>query len=182
MLVITDDAMEVYPIKNYEQLRKICDCGLNILLTMAVYFIILSAGVLFVHNRLDIISTSSIIISIIATLVFIYMYVLLIKKFRASIIKYKEKNIKQINSELIKIHKYICDFEYGEKNSRQFEAYVKKEKYLRKAKKRIEKLSQYPFVKKAIFTSLSPFIPTLVKLGVQFLKAFSKLDIFTAIL
>lgn len=182
LLVITDKEMEEYPIKNYEQLKKLCDCGLNILLTMAVYFILLSAGVLFVHNRLDIISISSIIISTITTLVLIYMYILLIKKFRKSIIEYKEKNIKQINSELTKIHKYVFDFEYGEKNKRQFETYVKKEKYLCKVKKKIEKLSQYPFVKKAMFTSFSPFIPTLVKLGVQLLKTFSKLDILAAIL
>lgn len=95
---------------------------------------------------------------------------------------YMEKNIDQIDSKLVKIHQFVFDFEYGEKNKRQLEAYLKKEKYLRKVKKKIRKLNKYPFVIKAIFTSITPAIPTLVKLGFQFLKTFFNLDIFATIL
>ena len=181
-IVIKDEEMDEYPIKNYEQLNALCNYGLNLLVVMCMAFILISIGIYFIHNRLDVISTTSIIVALVATLVCLHMYVMLVNSFRVSIIKYMKTNINDINCELAKIHKYVVNYQYGEKSKNELEVYLHQEKYLSKIKKRIEKLNKYPFVIKAIITSFSPIIPALFKIVFQFLKDSSKLDILTTIL
>lgn len=182
ILVISDIEMEEYPLKKYAQYAELCNWGLNLLLTMSVPFILLSIGVFFVHGGLDIVSTTSILISVTCSLVFLVMYILLIKNFHTSIVKYKNQKINQLNLELAKIHQYIFCLQCDEKNNRQLDMYLKKERYLSKIKNRVEQLSKYPAITKAIFTSISPFIPTFLKIVFQLLKAFSNFDIFATIL
>lgn len=173
---------ECYPIKNYAQLNVLCNFGLNSLLTILIPFIILSGGVYFVHNRFDITTITAISISVLSTLISLGMYILLIKKFYLSIINFKKKHIDQINLELSKIHQYICECQINEQTCEKLEIYLKKEEYLWQVEERINKLSKFPLMFKAIFTSVSPLIPALIKVIFQLLKTFFKLDILATIL
>ncbi len=181
-LIINENEMEDYPIKKYEQLNMLCNFGLNILLTLTLPFILLSCGVYFVHERLDITSTTTIIISIVSTLTCFGLYLLLIKKFYASITIYKKRHIEQINSQLSEIHRYILSVQYDENRCEKLEVYLKKEEYLLQIKEKIEKINKFPHFIKAIFTSISPFIPTLLHNIFQLLNTFFKFDILENIL
>lgn len=75
------------------------------------------------------------------------------------------KHIKQINIKLLEIHNYIISYEYNSHFDGNIAKYVEAEEYLCKTKKSIEEIPNYPLVFKAIFTSLMPFIPTLVKIA-----------------
>lgn len=110
------------------------------------------------------------------------MYLLLIKRFYASITIYKRKHIEQINLQLSEIHQYILGSQYGENRYEELEVYLKKEEYLMQTKERIEKINKFPHIIKAILTSISPFIPTLLQNIFQLLNTFFKLDILERIL
>ena len=182
LLVINDSEIEEYPIKNYESLNILCNFGLNILLTILLPFILISSGVYLVHSRFDITTATTLIISIMSALTGISMYILLINKFYTSITKYRKKNIEQINFKLAEIHKYIFNSKFDEESDKKLEIYLKKETYLCQVKEKINKLSKFPLIIKAIFTSTSPLIPLLLKFLFQFLKTFFKLEILDIIL
>lgn len=182
LLVISENEMGEYPIKKYEQINMLCKFGLNILLTLTVPFVLLACGVYFVHERLDITSTTTISISFVSTFICFGMYLLLIKKFYASITIYKRRHIEQINLQLSEIHQYILGTQNDEERYEKLEVYLKKEEYLIKTREEIEKINRFPHIIKAIFTSISPFIPTLLQNIFQFLNTFFKLDIFENIL
>ena len=181
-LVIKENEMEEYPIKRYGQLNMLCNFGLNILLAIIIPFVILSCGVYFVHERFDITSTTTIIISVVSTFTCFGMYLLLIKKFYSSITMYKRKHIEDINSQLSEIHRYILSAQDDENSYGKLEAYLKKEEYLIQTKEKIGKINKFPNIIKAIFTSISPIIPTLLHNIFQFLNTFFKLDILENIL
>lgn len=177
LLTISEGEMEEYPIKKYGQLNMLCNFGLNILLTLAIPFVLLSCGVCFVHQKVDITSATTIIISITSTVICFGMYLLLIKKFYVGITIYKRTHIEQINSQLSKIHQYILNAQNDENRYEKIEIYLKKEEYLIQTKEKIEKINKFPHIIKAIFTSVSPFIPTLLQNLFQLLNAFFKSDI-----
>lgn len=172
ILTIKECDMEEYPIKNYMQLNTLCNFGLDILLIILVPFVILTSGVYWVHSRLDITTITTICIAFLCTLSFLGMYSLLIRNYYTSVIKYKKKHIKQINLELSKIHQYICQSPLNEASGELLEVYLKKETYLWQSKKRINKISKFPLVIKAIVTSISPFVPALTKVAQLAFKSF----------
>ncbi len=182
LMVINENEMGQYPIKKYEQLNMLCNFGLNVLLALVIPFILLSCGVYFVHTRFDITSTTTIIISLVSALTCFGMYILLIKKFYKSITIYKKRHIEQINTQLSEIHQYILSEQYDENSYEKLDVFLKKEDYLMQTKEKIEKINKFPHIIKALFTSISPFIPTLLQNIVQFLNAFLKLDILENIL
>lgn len=172
LLVITEDEMAEYPIKNYMQLNILCDFGLNTLLTILIPIILFSCSVYLVHNRIDITTITTMIVAVVSALVFFIMYILLIKKFYLSVIKYKKKHIEEIDLQLSKIHQAIVKSSFNKKNSNELDSYLKKEKYLWDCRERINKISKYPLIIKAIFTILSPLIPTFLKIFLSFFKDF----------
>lgn len=182
LLTINETELGEYPIKNYEQLNTLCNFGLNILLTILVPFILSSCEVYFIHDRFDITTITTIVISAVSTVISICMYVLLIKEFYVSVIEYKKKNIELIDFELSKIHQYVLNAHFSKKNNRKLEVYLKKEKYLCQIKERIDDLSKFPLIIKAIFTSISPFIPAAIKIAVQLLNTFFNAGILATIL
>lgn len=182
LMIINENEMGQYPIKKYEQLNMLCNLGLNVLLSLVIPFILLSCGVYFVHARFDITSTTTIIISLVSALTCFGMYLLLIKKFYKSITIYKKRHIEQINVQLSEIHQYIISEQYEENSYEKLDVFLKKEDYLLQTKEKIEKINKFPHIFKAIFTSISPFIPTLLQNIFQLLNAFFKLDIFENIL
>lgn len=172
LLRITDEEMESYPIKNYMKLNALCHFGLNTLLTIIIPVFLFSGGIYFIHNRFDITTISTIIIAILSTLGLLILYIILINKYYISVIKYKKKHIAQIDVELAKVHKNILDIKIPEKNNSKLDLYLKKEEYLWKCKERIEKISKFPLVVKAIITIISPLVPTLTKIIFSALKYF----------
>lgn len=182
LLEISDEEMTEYPMKNQAKFDCLCNFGLNILISISLSFILFSSGVYFIHKRFDITTIATMIVSTACVFTLISMYILLIHKYCASVIKYKEKHIKQINSELSKIHQYIFVSSLNEMNKEKLELSLKKEQYLWQIKERIEKLSKFPHIVKAIFTSVSPFIPTLLKIIFQLLNTFFKLEKLATIL
>ena len=172
--------MDEYPIDNYEQLNILCSFGLDILLLISVSFMILAGNVYTIHNRWDITTVTSMGISLISSVIFLGMYLFLVRNYRVSIIKYKEKNIAQIDCELAKINKYIIDKQT--KPSKELEVLIKKGKYLWKLKKKINNMSCFPYKIKGFFVSISPIAPVLLKIMPQFLNTFFKLEKFITIL
>ncbi len=162
LVVISD--MKKYPIANFAQLNALCNFGLNILLTILLPFIAFSIAVYLVHERFDITTGTTIIISIICTVIYLSMYILLIKNFRASLSKYKSKHLKQINEKLSKIYHYILNSQFREMDSEKLEICLKEEKYLCEIKENIEKQSKFPHAVKALVTSMFPLLPTLIKI------------------
>lgn len=182
LLVINENEMREYPIKKYEQLNILCNFGLNILLTLIIPFVFLLCGVYFVHARFDITSITTIIISMVSAFIYFGMYILLIKRFYASITIYKKRHMEQINTQLSEIHRYILSAKLEENDSNKLEVYLKKEEYLIQAKKDIEKINKFPHIIKVIIASASPFIPTLLQKTFQLLNAFFRSDILENIL
>ncbi len=172
LLRITDEEMEDYPIKNYMKLNALCDFGLNTLMTIIIPVLLSSGGIYLIHDKLDITTISTIIIATSSTLGLLILYIFLISKYYISVIKYKKKHIAQIDVELAEVHKNILDIKISEKNNGKLDLYLKKEEYLWKCKERIEKISKFPLVVKAIITVISPLIPTLTKIIFSALEYF----------
>lgn len=162
LVVISD--MKKYPIANLAQLNALCNFGLKILLTILLPFIAFSIAVYLIHERFDITTGTTIAISIICTAIYLSMYILLIKNFRASLAKYKRNHLKQINEKLSKIHRYILESRFYEMDSEKLEICLKEEKYLWEIKEKIEKQSNFPHAIKALVTSIFPLIPTFIKI------------------
>ncbi len=182
LLMLHENDMKRYPLIKYDQLNTLCDFGLNILLVLVIPFFLSSCGVYFVHERFDITSITTIIISIAGTFVCFGTYLFLIKNFYANITIYKKINIKKINFQLSKIHQYILNNKYENNRYEKLEIYLKKEEYLIKTKEKIEEINKFPHIVKAIFTSIIPIIPTLMQYVFQFLNTFFKLEILENIL
>lgn len=182
LLMIDDKEMNQYPIKKYEQLNSLCNFGLNILLIIAIPFALSSGVVYFIHRRLDITTVATILASFIGSLALLCMYIFLINKFYTSIRKYKRKNIEHIDLELSKIHHYILKYKFNVQTYEKLDAYLKKEAYLSQIKENLNKISQFPFVFKAVCTSITPILPFLLKIILYFLKTFFNLDELDAIL
>lgn len=180
ILEIPKEKMDEYPIENYEQLNILCSFGLNILLLISVSFMILAGNVYTIHNRWDITTITSMAISLISSIIFLCMYLLLVRNYRVSIKEYKEKNITKIDCELTKINKYIIDTQT--KPNKKLDVFIKKGKYLCKIKKKINNISCFPYKIKGFFVSISPIAPVLLKIMFQFLNTFFKLEKFVAIL
>lgn len=182
LLVINENEMGDYPIKNYEKLNILCNFGLNVLLILVFPFMLFSFGVCFIHGRFDITSNTTIIISSVSTFICFGMYLLLIKRFYTSITTYKRKNIEQIDLQLSEIYQYILNIQHGEDGLEKLEIYIKKEEYLMQTKEELEKISKFPHIIKAIFTSISPVLPALLQNMFQLINAFFKSDILDNIL
>lgn len=180
ILEIPEEKMNEYPIENYEQLNTLCSFGLDILLLISVSFMILAGNVYTIHNRWDITTLTSMAISLISSIIFLGMYLLLIRNYRVSIMKYKQKNIAQIDYELAKINKYIIDPQT--KPNKKLDVFIKKGKYLWKIKKKINNISCFPYKIKGFFVSISPITPVLLKIMIQFLNTFFRLGKFITIL
>ena len=182
LLTISEAELKEFPIKNYGQLNKLCNFGLNILLTILIPLILSSCEVYLIHDRLDITTITTILVSAVSTLISFGMYILLIKEFYVGIIEYKKKNIELINLELSKIHQYILNSQFSRKTNQKLDVYLKKGNYLCQIKEQIDDLSKFPLIVKAIFTSISPFIPAALRIVFQLLKAFFNSEILATIL
>ncbi len=180
LLEIPDEKMDEYPINNYEQLNILCNFGLNILLLMSISLMFLAGDVYTIHNRWDITTITSITISVISSTIFLAMYFLLIRNYRISVIKYKKKNLEQIDLELAKINKYVIN-SYDQSND-DLDLFIKKGKYLWKIKKKINSLSTFPYKIKCFAVSISPIVPILLKILIQFSNIFLRLEKFDIIL
>lgn len=172
LLRITDEEMEEFPIKNYMQINALCNFGLNALLTIMIPVFLFTGGVYLIHERFDITTISTIIVAILSTFALLMLYMFLINKYYISVINYKRKHILQIDMALSEIHKKIFDKKIIEKNSSKLELYLKKEEYLWDCKERIEKISKFPLVLKAIITIISPLIPAITKIIFSAFKYF----------
>lgn len=172
LLRITDKEMEDYPLKNYMQLNALCNFGLNTLLTIIIPVLLFSGGIYLIHDRFDITTISTIIIATLSTFGLLILYIFLINKYYISVLKYKKIHIVQIDVELAKVHKNILDIKISERKNNMLDLYLKKEEYLWKCKERIEKISKFPLVVKAIITIISPLIPTLTKIVFSVLEYF----------
>ncbi len=170
LLTISENDMKKYPIRNYAQLNILCNFGLNILIIILVPFVILSSSVFFIHNRFDITTISTINISAVSTSVYLGMYILLIKRYYVDIAEYKKNHINKINQKLSEIHQYIMDCQFNKKNTENLQNCLQQEEYLWKTRERIEQLTKFPLIVKAIFTGMSPFIPVLLKSIVSTIK------------
>lgn len=166
MLTVINE-MEKYPSKNYEQANALCNFGLNLLMLIMIPFIASSIAIYLIHNRFDITTITTIIISIACTVVSLCVYFFLIKNFYISVSKYQKVNTEKINSQLYEIHQYILNYDY-EENKELIEAHLKREEYLRQAKSEIEGLSKFPHIVKAIVTSIAPVVPSLLKVAFNF--------------
>ena len=162
-LVVINET-EKYPIANYTQIKALCNFGLNVLIAFILPVLISSVAVYFVHDRFDITTITTIIICCACTIASLIMYLMMIKKFRASLLNYKREHIKQINDRLTIIHQYILDFPKTELDSKKLEIYLKEEKYLCQVKENIEKESRFPYAIKALITSVAPLLPTIFKI------------------
>lgn len=174
ILKITDEEMNEYPIKNYMQLNALCHFGLNTLLIIIIPVLLFSGGIYLIHERFDITTISTIIVAVLSTLGLLILYIFLINKYYVSVIKYKKNHIAQIDAELAKVHKNILAIKISEKNNGKLDSYLKKEEYLWKCKERIENISKFPLIVKAIITIISPLIPTLIKFIFSALEYFFK--------
>ena len=150
--------------ENCEQINILCNFGLDILLVLIIPFIILSIVVYSIHDRLDITTISTMVASGVCTLTALIVYAFLIKSFYINISQFKRENIKKINSQLSKIHRYVLSYRFGVDSDRALDAYLKKEECLSRIKENIDSISKYPHILKAIFTIVSPMIPSFIKL------------------
>lgn len=150
-------------VENYEQVNALCNFGLNILLVLVIPFIISSITVYSIHDRFDITTITTIIASGACTLTTLVVYAFLIKSFYISISQYKRENIKKINSQLTKIHRYVLNYKLGV-DDKTLDVYLKKEECLCRIKENIVSISKCPHIVKAIFTIVSPMIPSFLKL------------------
>lgn len=167
LATLSESEIEKYPAKNYEQANILCNFGLNLLILTMVPFIASSIAVYLIHDRFDITTITTIVISVVCAVVSLCAYAFLIRNFYISVSKYKKRNIEKIDSELNAIHQYILNYSYDE-NREKLEAYLKREEYLSQVKSRIDGLSRFPHIIKAIFTSISPIIPSLFKVAFHF--------------
>lgn len=163
LLKITDAEMKEYPIKNYMQLNTLCKFGLDTLMIVIIPILLFSGGIYLVHDRLDITTISTIIITVLSIWGLLSLYILLSSKFYVSVIKYKKNHIMQIDSALSDIHQAILNIEVVENDSNKLELYLQKQDYLWNCREKIEKISELPLVVKAIITIITPLIPTLLK-------------------
>ena len=167
LTALSESEMEKYPAKNYEQANVLCNFGLNLLMLIMIPFIASSIAVYLIHDRFDITTITTIVISVVCAVVSLCVYIYLIKNFYFSVSKYKKTNIEKINSELNEIHQYILSYTYDE-NKEKLEVYLKREEYLCQVKSKIDGLSRFPHIVKAFFTSISPIIPSLLKVAFHF--------------
>ena len=172
ILKITNEEMSEYPIKNYVQLNALCCFGLNTSLAIVIPVFLFSGGIYLVHERWDITTLSTIILVCIIVLILLVLYILLINKYYISVIRYKDKHIIQILTELAKIHNNVLTIEISEQNNEKLDFYLKKEEYLWKCKERVQKISKYPLVIKAGITIISPLIPTFIKIAFSIFEYF----------
>ncbi len=173
LISIEEKERENYPLKNYIELNMLCNFGLNVILITIAPIICIVNGIYLLHNRVDLTTTSTIIVTVISVSVSFYMYFLMIQKYRIHILSYKNKHLKRIDNELVNIHNCIVDYDVHFNESPQlFEMYLQKEKYLQESRERVEKISNFPLIVKAILTCLSPAIPMLINLLQSFLKSF----------
>lgn len=162
-LVIINET-EKYPIANYTQLNALCNLGLNLLLAITVPFTISSIAVFLIHDRFDITTITAITIPLLFTGVSLYAYILLIKNFYVSLANYKKKHIKRIDDKLSKIYQYILNSQLEETDSAKLELYLKEVEYLCQIKENIEKQSKFPLGIKALMTTATPLLPTVLKI------------------
>lgn len=169
-LQIKDDEMNNYPIKKQEDLNILFNFGFNIILIIIIPVVIISFCVFFIHNRFDIVSIGTLIITILLTLYCLILYIILIRKYRSSIKKYKRMQNKQLDKELSKIHNYIIKYKKTEKDTNLLDIYLDKQNYLWHCKEEINKISPYPMAVKAFFTIFSSLFPPIIKYGISFFK------------
>lgn len=167
-LQIKDDEMNNYPIKKQEDLNILFNFGFNIILIIIIPVVIISFCVFFIHDRFDIVSVGTLVITILLTLYCLILYIMLIRKYRSSIKKYKRMQNKQLDKELSKIHNYII--KQTEKNTNLLGIYLDKQNYLWHCKEEINKISPYPMAVKALFTIFSSLFPPIIKCGISFFK------------
>lgn len=150
--------------ENYEQVNALCSFGLDILLILVIPFTLLTIVVYSIHDRFDITTITTIIASGVCTLMALGAYAFLIKSFYRSVSQYKRKNVREINSQLGEIHKYVLNYRIDKDDSEILDVYLKKEEYLYHIKEKIEGLSRFPQIIKAILATVSPMIPSVLEL------------------
>ena len=150
--------------ENYEQVNFLCNFGLNVMLTLVIPFVILSATVYSIHDRFDITTTTTFIASGVCTLIALAAYVFLIKSFYIRTSQYKRENVKKINRQLTKIHRCVLNHRPGADSSKKLDMCLRKEECLCRIKENIDSISRCPHIIKAIFTIISPMIPPFLKL------------------
>lgn len=152
-----------YPIKNYVELNVLCNLGLDILLTIVISFTAFCLIVYSIHNRFDITTITTIIISVGCSGITILMYMLLAKNYYVRISNYVKKNIKKIDTQLSEIHQYVLKTQVSQVCDSQLDTCLKREGYLSLVKEKLEKQSKIPCTVKAIVTALIPIIPSIIK-------------------
>lgn len=158
-------------IENYEQINSLCNFGLDIMLILIVPFVIEFIAVYSIHDRFDLITMATIIVSVAFTLAAFAAYAFIIKSFYISISKYKRENTKKINRQLTKIHRYVLNCRLEANNDKKLDLYLKKEECLCRIKEDIDSISKCPHILKAMFTIVSPIVPSLLKILFTFKNA-----------
>lgn len=168
LIILDDKDIKEYPALNDKHLNSLCDMGLNVMLILIIPFIISSIVVYLTHDRFDPTTVTTFIVAFACTVGSMLMYMLMVKNFYISMLKYSQKNIQMIDYQLAKIHKYILFTHFRGHNNVKLDACLKKEKYLYQIKQRIEVQRKYPLATKAICTSIAPMVPALIKIAFNF--------------
>ncbi|MEI4392026.1 hypothetical protein V9Z07_10465, partial [Streptococcus suis] len=158
ILKISEHKIKRYPFEEYLELNILCNFGLNILTALSVPLLALFSGTYLVHNRIDSTVIFGGLISFGSSLFLLFIYFLMIKNYRISVLKYKNHHIKLIDQELSSVYDNIIND--GAVNN----SILEKSKYLEHIKQKIETIDAYPLLIKAIITSFLPTIPMLIKI------------------
>lgn len=162
-LVVIREA-DKYPIANYTQIKVFCTFGTNIILALVIPVVISSVEVYLVHDRFDVTTIATILVSFLCAIISLFMYISLIKNYYVSLSDYKKNHIKQIDSRLAEIHHYFLGHTHEDAESSKLEMLLKEEEYLSRVKEDIETQNKFPSVIKALITSVTPLLPTIVKI------------------
>lgn len=175
ILKIDDKGFGIFPMDNHYELNILCNTGINILLTILIPIILIFTSVYFVHNRFDIISIGTAIFSLISTIIFVSLYIFLIRNYHSSVMRYKCTQNEELNKKLSEIHTNIIKSEEKSQNIDLLTIYFEKQDYLLNCKDKVNKINPYPNIIKMCITTGSSILPTVLKYTYQFLKTFFKL-------
>lgn len=169
------DFNNIFLMDNHYELNILCNTGINVLLIILIPIILVSISVYFVHNRFDVISIGTAIFSLISTIIFVLLYIFLIRNYHSSVMRYKCIQNEQLNKKLSKIHTNIIKSEEKSQNIDLLNIYFEEQDYLLNCKDKVNKISPYPNIVKVCITTGSSILPTVLKYAYQFLKTFFKL-------
>lgn len=175
LLKVKNANFALFPMNKHYELNILCNTGINILLTILIPIILISISVYFVHNRFDIISIGTAIFSLISTIIFVLLYIFLIRNYHSSVIRYKCTQNEKLNKKLSEIHTNIIKSEEKSQNIDLLNIYFEEQDYLLNCKDKVNKINPYPNIVKVCITTGSSILPTVLKYAYQFLKTFFKL-------